>query len=84
MVRTACWKYIYWPRHQAQLFDLANDPGELNDLGGDAGHAAVRTDMRDRLLFWMALRRNRVTLTDGRIKDSTGKAKERGYLFGVW
>ena len=30
------------------------------------------------------LRRNRVTLTDGRIEASTGKAKERGYLFGVW
>ena len=40
--------------------------------------------MRDRLLSWMALRRNRVTLTDGRIEASTGKAKERGYLFGVW
>ena len=84
MVRTARWKYIYWPRHQAQLFDLANDPGELNNLGGGAGHAAVRADMRDRLLSWMALRRNRVTLTDGRIEASTGKAKERGYLFGVW
>ena len=42
------------------------------------------SDPRDRLLSWMALRRNRVTLTDGRIEASTGKAKERGYLFGVW
>jgi len=27
------WKYFYWPNHKyEQLFDMKNDPGELNDL----------------------------------------------------
>ena len=84
MVRTEAWKYIYWPHHPAQLFDLRNDPQERHDLGGAPAHAQVQGELQARLLAWFALRRNRITLTDAQVEASTGKAKERGYLFGEW
>lgn len=84
MARTDDWKYIYWPQHPAQLFDLTNDPCELHDLGGDPAYATTENRLQQRLMSWFALRRNRITLTDARVEASTGKAKERGYLFGEW
>ena len=34
--RTPSWKVISWPRHQVQmLFDLMEDPGELENLVGE-------------------------------------------------
>lgn len=36
-----------------QLYDLAFDPNEANNLAGDAGHAAVLQDMQGRLDRWM-------------------------------
>ena len=45
---------------------------------------AVRTEMRERLFDWMSSRRLRTTMADSRIEAVTGKAKDRGYLFGVW
>ncbi|MFV0138179.1 sulfatase-like hydrolase/transferase [Streptomyces sp. HMX87] len=36
-----------------ELYDLAEDPGELRNLIGDPDHAAVRDRLHDRLLAWM-------------------------------
>ncbi|OED43406.1 choline-sulfatase [Chromatiales bacterium (ex Bugula neritina AB1)] len=33
MIRWENWKYIYYVGHPPQLFDLVEDPNELNDLG---------------------------------------------------
>jgi N-sulfoglucosamine sulfohydrolase len=37
----------------AQLFDIENDPYELEDIGSDQEHAAVVTELSGRLLAWM-------------------------------
>jgi arylsulfatase A-like enzyme len=43
------WKYMFWPEQKVeQLFDLAKDPGEMNDLARDAAHAAKFAEMRQR------------------------------------
>lgn len=84
MVRTADCKFVYFPGFAPQLFDLRNDPGELEDLGGDNGWRSVRDDMRGRLLEWFSLRRNRTTVRDEIIIEATGKARQRGYIFGAW
>jgi len=43
------WKYFYWPDHDyEQLFHIAEDPGEQNDLARDASHAARLAEMRAR------------------------------------
>ncbi|GAB2906228.1 sulfatase-like hydrolase/transferase [Paralcaligenes ginsengisoli] len=50
MLRKGRWKYHYYVRHAPELFDLENDPEELNDLGHDPAYAAVRQAMHGELL----------------------------------
>jgi len=47
------WKFIHWPEfdHQ-QLFDLQNDPGEVQNLAGQPAHAGREATMRARLDEW--------------------------------
>ncbi len=51
------WKYIYHAMHgEQQLFDLAADPGELNDLSADPAHAATLRLWRGRMVEHFAER----------------------------
>jgi choline-sulfatase len=50
MVRRGQYKYIYTHGHPAQLFDLENDPLELNDLGASATHVELRSDLHTILM----------------------------------
>lgn len=50
MVRDGRWKLIRYPKiGRDQLFDLANDPWELDDLSGQAEHAARLGELKRRL-----------------------------------
>ncbi len=84
MVRTRRWKLIYFERYPPLLFDLENDPRELNDLGGQSDHDAIRQALEHRLFDWLRTRRLRVTLSDEQVRERTGNAQDQGYLFGVW
>lgn len=84
MVRTRDWKYVLFEKYPPMLFDLTNDPHELNDLGRDPGYDRQRADMHERLFDWVRHRRLRTTMPDDVIAASTGNAHNRGYLFGVW
>ena len=44
MVRKDDWKYVHYAGSRPQLFDLAGDPQEDEDLGESAAHAGVRKD----------------------------------------
>jgi choline-sulfatase len=50
MVRSGQWKLIYYHGEPPQLFDLASDPYERNDLAGDPAHAAIRDRLLARVL----------------------------------
>ena len=52
MIRNGKWKYVYFVQYpdRPELFDLANDPEELRDLGTDAAHKAVRDECHRKLL----------------------------------
>jgi arylsulfatase A-like enzyme len=84
MVRTARWKFVFYEQHPPQLFDLVADPLEQCDLGASPDWASVRAELEGRLFAWFRARRMRTTVTHEFIERWTGKAKERGYLFGVW
>jgi arylsulfatase A-like enzyme len=50
MVRTERWKLIYYPKtDRTQLFDLQNDPHEINDLAAQSRHARTVAGLRNRL-----------------------------------
>jgi arylsulfatase A-like enzyme len=43
------WKYFYWPDFEReQLFHIAEDPFEENDLAADPKHAEKLKEMRTR------------------------------------
>ena len=52
MVRDQRYKYIHYAdaQYPPHLYDLQEDPRELNDLGADPGHAAVRERLHAELL----------------------------------
>ncbi len=54
MVRTERWKYSYsfYDVHDGQLYDLAKDPIEMNNLFHDPAHAGVRRELEDRMRAW--------------------------------
>lgn len=56
MVRTQEHKLIYYPMiGRTQLFDLAADPDELNDLSGDPAQADLIADLMQELEDWKAV-----------------------------
>jgi len=59
MVRDRQWKLVHWQGFRPQLFDLAADPGEFDDLGADPRFAAERARMSERLFDWLAARKRR-------------------------
>jgi hypothetical protein len=75
---------VHWQDFRPQLFDLATDPQEFDDLGDDPGHEQVRRDMRERLLSWFMRLKRRVSVTDGEVDTGTAAHKRAGVFFGVW
>ena len=49
MLRTDRWKYLRYPGHPSQLFDMDDDPSEARDLAGSDAHQHVLADCEARL-----------------------------------
>lgn len=84
MIRTERWKYIEYEGFRPQLFDLANDPDELEDLSAAPEHARIRQLLAARIYEWLRQRKMRTTISHADVEKRTGTAKARGMLFGVW
>ncbi|MBR9879955.1 MAG: sulfatase-like hydrolase/transferase [Gammaproteobacteria bacterium] len=84
MVTDGRWKYIHYAHHRPQLFDLAQDPQELDDLGTAEHLHEVREQLHRALGDWARQRRGRVTVSNQLVEERTGMAHQRGYLFGLW
>jgi arylsulfatase A-like enzyme len=53
MIRTNRWKLNYYPGNGGELYDLANDPGEMRNLYSDPAHAKTAQDLQRQILDWM-------------------------------
>ncbi len=84
MVRSDRWKYVWWQDFRPMLFDLADDPQERRDLGGEAGNDGVRREMEDRISAWLKGRKTRVTVDDAYVAARTNTHRKHGIHFGVW
>ena len=49
MLRSGRYKYVHYVMYRPQLFDLENDPEELNDLAADPAHGDVLAAMQERM-----------------------------------
>ena len=69
-----------------QLFDLEEDPQELNDCGRDAGSAckAMRDEHYQLMFDWMRARRNRIGMTDEAVARRSSPAEAGGVKIGQW
>ncbi len=64
MVRTRCWKYVYNPRAEDELYDMESDPGELRNLAADLGYRHVLRRMKERLVIWLHRTRDDIGTED--------------------
>jgi len=54
MVRGRGWKYVTYGNGEQFLYDLASDPGEVNNLAGDPSCQDRRAELRGELDTWLA------------------------------
>lgn len=55
VVRGEKWKYVHFGGGLPPLlYDMQNDPGELNNVAADPAYASVRLEFAERLLAWRA------------------------------
>jgi len=84
MIATERWKYVHAEGFRPMLYDLAEDPQELTDLGADNSHEAVRREMAEMHFEWARRISQRVTKSDAEIEAMSGKNARRGILLGFW
>jgi arylsulfatase A-like enzyme len=81
MVRGPRWKYISFEGFRPQLFDLADDPRELDDRGGDSALSAVCSEHAEMLFEWLRARRTRITVSNPYILK---RRRGSGIIIGEW
>jgi arylsulfatase A-like enzyme len=84
MVGDKHWKLVHAPGFRPMLYDLANDPGELRDLGADPAYEDERRRLMAALHAWGLRLSQRTTMSEQQIRDRRGKSQRRGILIGVW
>jgi arylsulfatase A-like enzyme len=79
------WKFIHCHGFRPMLFDLENDPNELQDMGASdvEEHVAVRKLMLERIFEWAGRHHNRTTRTYEELEAVTG-GEPTGIIIGVW
>ena len=85
MVADKRWKLIHCEGdHRPLLFDLENDPDELNDLGDSDKHADVIARMYDHLFAWARRPSQRTTRSEQQLIEMRTKSRGRGVVVGVY
>jgi arylsulfatase A-like enzyme len=77
------WKYVHCEGFRPILFDLENDPQELEDVGDDPRFEDVRERMRDAISAWARQHHNRITRSPEEVEKMTAR-EPPGILIGYW
>ncbi|WP_255519440.1 sulfatase-like hydrolase/transferase [Alexandriicola marinus] len=84
MIADKSWKLIHFESgDRPMLFDLENDPDELNDLGTDPDSKDVIDLLYDKLFEWARRPAARTTVSKARLRQMRGGAARTGVLIGV-
>lgn len=88
MVADKHWKYVNAALggFRPLLFDLKNDPGELQDLGAstEPEHMEAMMLMEQRLAEWSRRLSQRSTVSEQQIRDMPGKSQRCGIILGAF
>ena len=85
MVVSEGWKMMHAEGgFRPMLFDLKNDPEELNDLGTDPAHAGVIENHYDKLFTWARRMSQRTTISDAEIARRRDGSGRKGVLLGLF
>ena len=84
MVFDGRWKYIHVEGYRPMLFDLANDPDELADLGDDPGHADQVGRLKEVHFGWTREHHARITRSPEMVETMTDDVEPPGIMIGYW
>ena len=85
MVADKDWKLIHFEGgFRPILFDLKNDPNELNDLGESTEHHHVIKAMYDKLDRWARRISQRTTRSEAQLVELRKTLRRRGVVLGVY
>lgn len=90
MITDGHFKLIHGEATPPMLFDVTNDPRELNDRGRDPASAQTVARLRRALFHWLATPRNRITVEDSWLTADDDKMRHfdplvgPGVLIGYW
>ena len=84
MIADKRWKFMHADGgFRPMLFDMQNDPDELNDLGDSEQHDEIIQLMYDRLSQWARRPSQRTTIANPTIENMRGKSRRKGVVLGV-
>ncbi len=84
MIYDGRYKLVHAEGFRPMLYDLAADPQEFHDLGGNAEYGEARARLNGYLLAWLSRHHNRVTISDRDIEARAGGEFFRGIYIGFW
>jgi len=84
MVTDDRWKFMHAEGgFPPMLFDLQNDPKELNDRGRDPAYGEAVAACYDKLFEWARRCAQRTTVSDRQLLDRRGKTRRKGIVLGI-
>jgi len=83
-IRDDKWYYVYWMDLPEQLFDMENDPMQMQDLGQSQTHEGIRSEFRADLLNWFTHLKRRTTVSYPQVEKATDAYKQAGVFYGQW
>ncbi len=77
-------KLVHAEGFRPMLYDLRNDPDELNDVGDNPAFAETREKLIEQLNAWYRRHHAKTTISDAETERRVGGDMRRGIYLGFW